>query len=762
MKTNQIMGVIGACLIFLTGAVSVEAANEGSPPPNIELENIFQIPTNSASSVLEINGGNVVQLTPAEQRKNGAIWSTDKNKMNLLKDFEASMYLYFGNQGTSAADGMAFVMQNDARGPGTIISGDGSQLGVWDAPKPNTWGYGIEKSFAIEFDTHYNGGNGFDSPVEDRDHIAWNFPGVRDKNATYEDHYLWPGTVSKRKLIHNGIAYPSGELSSDKWYPFNIKWSASAKTITYQFDNLAPVTAPIPNPQAIFGSDEVYWGFTGSTGDNVEMNRVAFEKVPGLVNATAKTTITNQKDESVAGKVVSRGEKLTYRIDASYISGKQDWKEVIANMELSEAVDYVEGTLYGKSTGGIEVILDDSLFNEGSLEVELGTLTTTEPLAYLYFDAVVKSNTEITEVAESSVFSGKNHIENSNKVTYQISQNQAPNLTLDNENTLQTVGTNTNYEVTGTWKDPDETVTSLRYVVNGNEIGTSQETSASANQETAYTYWIPAEFLKPGIENTLEVYAVDQEGLESQHQSLKVRVLSTPKLTLNSAGTTVNLENGLGYELTGTWQDSDSPWVHLYYVLDGAPPVQFAKEVPNSTPKDQVISYQKMIESTELTLGLHTISVYAEDSEGQQSNSETLSIDVTGNLQFTNIPTAVSYETTKIPSEPTVVSRNNDWDIRVKDTRAVGSEWHVLVTMKQAFVDQSQHQLADSLFYKTGTSKVLLKEGVAVEAFSKKTTNTQEVPVEWSEDNGLLMDIQPSAYTGDYQGILEWTLMDTP
>src|SRR5699024_1592094 len=64
----------------------------------------------------------------------GSIWSTNDNDFNLKKDETASMWMYFGDQGTGAGGGMAFVLQNDDRGTAAMPTFKfplAETLGVW-------------------------------------------------------------------------------------------------------------------------------------------------------------------------------------------------------------------------------------------------------------------------------------------------------------------------------------------------------------------------------------------------------------------------------------------------------------------------------------------------------------------------------------------------------------------------------------------------------------------------------------------------------
>lgn len=116
---------------------------------------------NSSSS-----GTQAMQLTADSYNGGAAVWSKDGSKFNLYKNQKASMWLYFGNKGSSAGDGMAFVLQNNSSGGTGTYSDKGQSLGVWgkdvstDSNGTKTQktiaDSAIPKSWALEFDTFVN------------------------------------------------------------------------------------------------------------------------------------------------------------------------------------------------------------------------------------------------------------------------------------------------------------------------------------------------------------------------------------------------------------------------------------------------------------------------------------------------------------------------------------------------------------------------------------------------------------------------------
>ncbi|EUJ28479.1 legume lectin domain-containing protein [Listeria floridensis FSL S10-1187] len=299
------------------------------PPAGIKLTDVFQVPSGANSSVIESDDLDIVEITADRKNQAGAIWNTDGNMMDLTKDFKTSMYLYFGDRGEKAADGMAFVMQADKNKNKAFRTGEGARLGVWDSASYKDFGMAIMNSFAVEFDTHYN--SEFDAAIpKGKNHIAWGYPG---KKSTYHDE--WKLIGSYRWLNHEDPIFPKNNYLSDgKWHHFVVKWDAERSTLTYQFDTMRTISIPI-DVKDVFGTSQVYWGFTGSTGSDYANNRVVFEEIPELLEGETKEKIVDQRDgKSIEGKEVHAEDVLTYEIDTQYLKGKTAWKDVFLKKKI--------------------------------------------------------------------------------------------------------------------------------------------------------------------------------------------------------------------------------------------------------------------------------------------------------------------------------------------------------------------------------------------------------------------------------------------
>lgn len=510
--------------LFVYQVTTVCGDNSNNPPNGIEIDNIFQTPEGANSSVIKTGLVDIVEVTANQKNQAGAIWNTDNNIMDLTTNFEASMYLYFGDKSKDAADGMAFVMQADPNGNKAFRTGEGARLGVWDSTKSKEFGLAIKNSIAIEFDTYYN--KGFDDDVKrNKNHIAWNYPGEK---STYNDP--WLGT---RTMHHNDLQYPTGDyFSDDQWHKFSVKWDVITSTLTYQFESLNPIAIPI-DVDSIFGTSQVYWGFTGSTGGSFASNRVVFEKVPGLVEGQVSEEVVDKNTGlSVKNNQVVSEAVLTHSVDVLYQSGKQDWKEIQVLKTINNNVQYIPGSLRSIDVNGDETALADSYWTGNDLNLSIGDLNLENNQKRIVFDVKVKPVSVDTEVGESVRAKGKNYISGSENVNYTIISNVAPILTLENTGLEMNIEDGTDVEVRGTWLDKNSETISLYYQLNEADPTLFEKDSPNNPKDTSYSYLtlIPASTLVMG-QNDIKIWAVDKEGAKSNVEAITVHVRGTLKFS---------------------------------------------------------------------------------------------------------------------------------------------------------------------------------------------------------------------------------------
>ncbi|MCA5013553.1 MULTISPECIES: lectin-like domain-containing protein [unclassified Enterococcus] len=319
--------------------LKAEALGYVDAPQSIPLDQIFVTPK-GANSYVE---GNNVVITDKKARQIGSIFSTEANKMELSKDFESEMYVYLDGN----ADGMAFVMHNDPNVIANFTGQTGGGLAVYaGAINPTSSaldGKQIKKSFAIEFDTYYNGGIAISGDYYDSDvlsnagkgHIAYAFP---DQTSSYDRNGSFP------IIKHLGLQYPTFKLGDAKWRLLNIKWTKWNSTdvgyLTYTFGDMDPVTVAISKD--IFGADNVYWGFTGSTGGSYEKAVIAFKSVPGLVQYNENMTFENNAGQEIQS--ITQDSEVTVHYTGRYAGGKQNMFQPVYKFTLAPNQLYQQGT----------------------------------------------------------------------------------------------------------------------------------------------------------------------------------------------------------------------------------------------------------------------------------------------------------------------------------------------------------------------------------------------------------------------------------
>ncbi|MGX7150146.1 L-type lectin-domain containing protein [Enterococcus ureasiticus] len=329
-----VLGILVCCAPLTADAIDA--------PQSVPLDGIFATPSGANSKV----DGNSVIITEKKATQVGAIFSTEANKMDLTKNFRSEMYINIDGD----ADGVVFVMHNHPEKTITFSGNQGKGLGIYADRlygSGNNWivdpgGDQLKKSFAIEFDPYHNGDN-YDENVsknDDKGHVAYAFP---DKASTYTRS---SSTGAIRNVIHSGVQYPSFRLGDGKWRLLKLDWeswdASKNGTLTYEYGDLGPVKVTINRDT--FATDNVYWGFTGSTGASMEQAVVAFKSVPGLVNYDESIEFLDAGGEVVES--TKQDSEVTVHYAGKYISGKQNFLTPTFKFTLPPNQKYQTNTFY--------------------------------------------------------------------------------------------------------------------------------------------------------------------------------------------------------------------------------------------------------------------------------------------------------------------------------------------------------------------------------------------------------------------------------
>ncbi len=179
-------------------------------------------------------------LTPDAQIKAGSLMS--EQRVDLTQAFDITFSINLGADDTGA-DGMAFVLHNDAAG-GDALGVAGGGMGA----------LGIGAGLAIEFDTFQN----LDVPTD----LA-------------NDHTNFVDTDSGAVL---SPATDLGNIEDGAWHSVRVTWDG--ETLTYFVDGVAIATLNEDIAANYLGGEQfAYLGFSAGTGGLTEQTKVRIEKV---------------------------------------------------------------------------------------------------------------------------------------------------------------------------------------------------------------------------------------------------------------------------------------------------------------------------------------------------------------------------------------------------------------------------------------------------------------------------------------------------
>ena len=202
----------------------------------------------------------------------GTVWY--QNKLDLRNDFTVSGQVYLGTNDGWGADGIAFVLQSLSVNAG----GAGGGIGY----------YGVNPSFAVEYDTYSN----FESNDPYEDHSAIQINGEVAHNAT--------NTVIGPKIF-------STNIEDGLWHDVKYTWTAATKNFQVFWEGASTPFFSINydiSANVFGGSPFVYFGFTAAVGAAVNEQSVRISNAT-FVSEGVSGVVTNASCAAAANGAIS-------------------------------------------------------------------------------------------------------------------------------------------------------------------------------------------------------------------------------------------------------------------------------------------------------------------------------------------------------------------------------------------------------------------------------------------------------------------------
>ncbi|RYF80500.1 MAG: PKD domain-containing protein [Chitinophagaceae bacterium] len=185
------------------------------------------------------NSCNCYTLTQPTEFQSGSVWNSNKINLNNAFDFWFNVFLGCNDVG---ADGMVFILQPISTSVGS--SGEGMGFG------------GVTPSIGIALDTYMN--PNLNDPTYD--HISIQANGV----LNHTNDLAGPVRISST----------SDNVEDCQWHKLRVSWDPTTKWLRTYFDGVLRVEKQVDLITTIFNNDpNVYWGFTGATGGQVNLQQ---------------------------------------------------------------------------------------------------------------------------------------------------------------------------------------------------------------------------------------------------------------------------------------------------------------------------------------------------------------------------------------------------------------------------------------------------------------------------------------------------------
>lgn len=196
-------------------------------------------------SATEATLADCYQLTSTNPTyQSGQVWS--ENTLDLNSSFNMDFSLNFGDQDDPGADGIMFILQADGHDP----IGNGGGFGFPNFPV----------SAGFEFDTFENGsasGN-FNDPPED--HLGF----LTNGSLLHPDDPL--GTLLDIITL--------SDLEDGLPHQVSVSWDPTTMNLTCTIDAVNTLTITIDLIDHFGGNPDIFWGWSGSTGSEVNNQSV--------------------------------------------------------------------------------------------------------------------------------------------------------------------------------------------------------------------------------------------------------------------------------------------------------------------------------------------------------------------------------------------------------------------------------------------------------------------------------------------------------
>lgn len=757
--------------------------------------------------MLDANGGKTQLASIWGHRTDDDTNTTVDNYFDLKRKQTVSAWMYFGDktpygkdvvEGDTAkglSDGMAFVLQSDARKSNAISYSTndgklatGETLGVWGSSNSThtpitsllSIGTGsIKNSFALEFDTLKNNSAGSsDNTIDDffdgmqtssmttqvkGQHIAWGYPfngstiaagsgASVPSSATTTNTYLYntyrAGLILQRTYYYYGMnhqnpiqnLYLSGDSdTSTAWHHFTFNYDpptdgSSMATIEYIFNdkNYDGTVRPFKD-----------WDYRTTT---IDISKIIDSSSTNPYQVRWGFTASTGSKQSAPSNnaIIMQTMPNVANIDVS--SELYDMSQYDSNGNLGRKISDLDKkpTLESSNSAKYNVANGDKLRFDFNLNYLSGFAGTGDEIK-----TVLKLPDYVDFSADSTTALGQENI--IGQIHYSNFDNDADNTTVPIYANELTTDSDGNAIINLTLHKMDTADQTAKVELFGKAAATTTPTTVLGKHASFKSLHFIDDVMTPSfiINDRLNLTTTD---------NLNLGTINTNDVNNNK----VNLNLNLSYQNNSNFDKNN---VTLYTQVDN-------KESTSTviSTADQKNSYDianNIGNSTQLTAeylgtGQHTIKVYAVDNLGRTTDAITYTVNVQGTELKLDVDPEFFFQDINYQAASGVVYRKGAWNVKVISS---DTPWTLTATADPLVKESDTSQVLGPMFFKdkAGNEKTLVGQTptIASDDNSDPSLKTTNISDSWSNNDGILLQSEGVKESGQYTSTIKWNLINS-
>jgi len=762
------LGVFGNTVVGEAFTTSIDSIMSSEPKGlHVNDQNYFTIQTKignpesattipNAAKIQDGPNGDAVQVSSLGQRNSGgAIWSKGKT-FDMYQNQRASMWVYVngGDVNDKPGEGMAFAIQNSSD---SAFSGTGESLGVWGVdPKSNDNTIAqtaIQHSWAIEFDTRLNQTMPASNLI------------IADTTADAFDI----GTVDDitGNNTYNGFGYNptngKNDIPQTIWGE-HIASDSPSNTGTY-----------VPRTQ----SGRVQNGYDFLVVPHYDTKKYNYY---GLKHDGLLETVRNDHFISdgawhhitlnyVAPSEGSDTGQMTYTFDDKYAANgapkKTQWTAT-ENISLKDLdVTAEKPNVYWGFTGTTGAPASGETTNSGT-ENALVAFEQVPGQANVNATTDLKDEKTGDSADSTHPIGGNDRV----KLTYKLNYESGENPWSEIKSSLN-LPANIDWDQGQiTYSDGSEGSTLNTSSISNNKLDVSVNALSDARKQAVITlegksknvsaqdvanttYFSGKNAIATATSNTFKINPRSfSMSIDKDSRNINVNANTPAKITgtFSANDTKVTAENTkIAARLTskdGTVTDIDSDKISIVKNGDG--------------------SYSFTIPVDKVPAGDTAVDVVATSSVSSGYTDEDTAKLHGGTVTFGATSGKIIFKKTVLTGKGTTISRddsNGPWSLNVDSSLASGAWTLSARTTGMHSVNVPSQSLDGNLIYKNGDDVTTLNTVDSPIMTSPQSTGAPtetNIASDWTNDSGILLDVNGGAVSDDYIGEITWTLGSVP